>query len=169
MSLGGPTYWAAVKLRRMLSLSATFQAAVGFTGDAASTLQRIGFKQLAGTEPRPYGIISSGEKLQYKQIAGGNQIVLNSSGSLFLYLAQDIDPENFDDDVAAEMNAVSFFGQVIDEIAALSAVDDTGSADGTSHLSIVSITMSTFAGNAEDTWKSMGRFLFAGFDVEWDS
>jgi hypothetical protein len=167
MALGGPIYLAAVKLRRMLSLSPTFQAAIG-AADAPTALLRTAFKELSGTEPRPYGVVSSGEKLIYKQIAAGNQVVLQAQGSLFLYLARDVDPQDYDDDVQAELQAISFFGQVIDDIALLSAADDPDSADGTSHLSITNISLTNFGGNPEETWASLGRYLAAGFDVDWE-
>lgn len=168
MSLGGATYLAAVKLQRMVSLSATFQAAVGYPGDATSSLTKIGLRALDGAIPRPYAVICGGEKLSYKPIAFGDQVHLRASGGLFLYLARDVDPEDYQDDIQAEFKGLSFFDQVIDEVAQLSAQDDTGSADGTSHLNIVDIERSVFSNNPQGEWQSCGRFQFCGFDISWE-
>jgi hypothetical protein len=168
MSLGGPLYLAAVKLQRMVALSANWQAAIG-TADVPTATAAVHLKDVTADVPRPHAIVSPGEKLIYKPIAGGNQIVLSADGSLFLYLAIDVDAVNLADDLQAEYAAISFFGQVCDDVAALSAADDPGSADGTSHLAIVGIAMRGFYSNPEEEWQSLGRFFFAGFDVEWSS
>lgn len=166
MSLGGPTYLAAIKLQRMVSLSANFQAAVG-AADAAHALTSIGMKQAQADKPRPYGIVSAGERLNYKFIAGGTQIQLAVAGSVFLYLACDVDPQYVEDDIQAEFAALSFFHQVIDDVASLSGLDDSGSADGTSHLNIMTIDQIVFGSNPQEEWQSLGRFYFAGFDCGW--
>lgn len=166
-----PTALAASKLRRMVSLSpswlAGLAAALGAAPTADQAIKAVHFKDVIGVVPRPHAIISPSEQFRYKQIAGGDQNVLNSGGSVALYLAADVSPINYEDQLAAEWEALNLFDGIVDDVALLSGSDDPGSADGTSHLSIIAIQRTVFSGSPEETWQSLGRYYFAMYEFEW--
>ena len=164
MQLAGSFALPAEKLRRMIAASPTFQAATRTTNpDDAEAL--VFMKSAIGDTPRPYAVISPGQKHSFSQIAG--DAFLRASGGLFLYLTMDTNGENFDDAIAAEFAAASFFGSVIDDVMALSRADDPSSPFDESHLSIVNADLGDFSANPEDDWQSLGRFHYAAYLIEW--
>lgn len=148
----------------MVASSPTFQAATGTT-NFDDTEALVFMKSAIGDTPRPYAVVSPGQKHSYSQIAGDS--FLRASGGLFLYLTMDTNGENFDDAIAAEFAAASFFGSVVDDIANLSRADDPSSPYNESHLSIVGIELGDFSANPEDDWQSLGRFHYAAYMIEW--
>lgn len=157
---------AAQKLQRMVASSPTWQAAIAAANlDIAQA--NVFLKNVIGQAPRPFAIVSPGQQHGYKLIAGGFQNVLRPSGSLFLYLAQDTSPAGQQDIVQAEFEAANFFGQVIDDLAALAGADDPSSPDGSSHLALVSIDLETFSAVPEEQWPTLGQWYYAGYSVGW--
>lgn len=167
VNLAGSFALPAYKLRRMVALSPTFAAAVAEIQPPAAPLDKVLLRDCVATDARPYAVLSSGQSHNYKLIAGGGQNVLRPDGSLGLYLAKDTPDEFKADPVTAEFDASSFFGLVIDEIAARAGADDPEAADGTSHLPITSISLQHFDESPEEYWNSFGRFWFAVYLVEW--
>lgn len=157
---------AAQKLRRMVSLSATFQSATGTLTDtdaAAFVLEKLAGAQTV----RPYAVVSFDEHYGHKLIAGGVQNQLRPFGSLLLYLTRDTDVNYYDDAISAGNTAMNFFGGVLDDVVALAAADDPGSADGTSHLAVTNTEMIDFNETAPETWNSLGRWFYGVFRVDW--
>ena len=154
---------AADKLARMVALSETFDGGRGYQAAAA----RVYRKNAVGTELRPLAVISPGEKHDLELVSGGAQNFLRPSGSLFLYLARDTPLEFHNDCVRAEDDAANWFGEVIEQVADLSARDDPESSDGTSHLAIVRISRVIFDEVDDQHWDALGRFYFAGYSVDW--
>jgi len=163
LPLTGTFALPAAKLRRMTSLAPTFQRACG--GAVAEVLPRVFLRNVLGVEQRPYACVSLGQSHGHRLIAGGDRNYLRPFGSLFLYLTIDVPIELQGDSIQAELFAGSFFGQVIDEISELSAADDP--AEDESHLPIINIDLVSFAETAQEHWKSLGRFWYAGYHLEW--
>ena len=163
----------AAKLRRMVSLSATFQSARGVDGgtdeeNAAAALEFVFLKSLVGNQPsRPFAVVSMGESFDWAVVSGGDANHLRPSGSLFLFLTVDTDPQFLEDRVSAEWTAWDFFSGVIEDIAVLANADDPGSEFEESHLSIVGISLVGWGENDRDEWKSQGRFYEAGILIRW--
>lgn len=149
---------SAAKLRRMLAESPTWQTACGASGEAEA-LESIYLRYALGSAARPLAIISPGGTHQYNLIAGGAQNFLRPSGSVYLYMAVDSIEPYRDDPVEAEFYAANLFGQVIDDIAGLAGVDD--------RLSITGMALMDFDETPEEDWKSLGRFWFAAYTIDW--
>ena len=150
-------------------MSPTWRQAIGAL-DLDQAEAAVYLKDVRQEVPRPHAIVSvGGNPLAYKLLGGGAENSLNNNGSVALYLAKDVPPEFFADDVGAEIDFASFCGSVLDDVANLSAADDPVSFDGTSHLSIISITTAEFSGNPEANWNSQGRFFFGVFELNWDN
>ncbi|MBK8916467.1 MAG: hypothetical protein IPM64_18020 [Phycisphaerales bacterium] len=159
---------AAEKLRQMVAASATFQTATG-TSTRTAALTRVHARNVLGTPNRPVAIVSMGDSLHFRLIGGGAQNYLRPSGSLFLFLAIDTPPEHFQDQVSAEWHAWNFLSGVLEDVADLSAADDTSSpfTPAESHLSITDIEVVNWGGTREEDWESLGRFYHAAVRVQW--
>lgn len=156
---------AAAKLARMVALSATFQAETG--GTAASAARRVFRRAVSDPQPRPLAIVSHGENHSGRLVAGGAQNWLRESASLYLDLARDVPVEHQSDELAAEEDAVNWFGNVITDVHALANQDDADSVDGTSHLAIVRFDRLGFAQTDQQDWHSLGRYYFARYELFW--
>ena len=112
-SLATPPYL----LRRMVALSPTFQLACE-TSDFYDALARTFWKDADGNEPRPCATVNV-ESMGYRLIAGGGQNHLRPYGTLFLWLAQDVLEEHYNDDNASMLRFANFAGGVLDDVMAL--------------------------------------------------
>jgi hypothetical protein len=162
-SLALPAY----KLRRMVSLSPTWIAACDGTDKPVDAPDRVWLRDVIGEVARPYAVVSIGAVHGYTLAFGGEQNWLRPNGQLFVFLTVDTPQEYYSDRVSAEYHAASLFGGVIDDVAALSAVDDPASEDGSSHLMITNIQLQQFGENPEENWQSLGRFFYAGYSFDW--
>lgn len=152
-----PIAEAADALRRMIALSATFQAAGGSLDDVYYTEQ-------AFATPRPWAIVTPGEQMAWRLDSGGAQNYFRPAGSMFVLLAIDTPADYFSDQVAAEHFAGNYFGGVLDDVAAVAAADDP---DGNPLLAITAIDLVWMAENDEREHADAGRFYLAGFNVQW--
>jgi len=151
-------------LRRMVAMSPTFQAAVGAStwGEA---LEKVFLKDAEGDEALPVACVFTQDQswaLQY----GGSQNHLRPKGQLFLYLAQDVREQDYDDVNAAAIRFGNFL-KTVDEVAGMSGQDQT--SDTTfpdSHLSILNISLIATAETPRDMWPEY-RFYWAAYAVDW--
>ena len=157
----------ALKLRRMVALSPTWKQAIAGLPSKPEAPDRVWLKNALGIEPRPLAVVSLGDEHSHYLIAGGDHNHLRPRGSLVLYLSIDTPPEFYEDAVSAEFFAGSFFGQVIDDVVAISAADDPDSEDGTSHLSIVGTRLQDFDETAYQDANSLSRFYWAAYAIAW--
>lgn len=151
-------------LRRMGSLSATFQAAIG-GNTAALALTRIFLKEADGKEPRPCMVIST-DGGAWQQVAGGSQNQLRPSGVLFVWLAMDLDIGLSPSDAMLEY--ANFHGGVGDDLAALSGQDQT--ADSTvpeSHLAITRMHDIPPSEAPKEFWPAGKRFMWSAWIIQW--
>lgn len=160
---------ALVKLRRMVSLSGTFQAALGLTGTsaekAAKALDHIFLKSAIGDDvTRPYAVVSAGEQFQWRSIASFS---LWPSGSIGLYLTVDSNSAYQGDQASRDLDAFNFISGVEEDVADLADADDTGSAFGESHLNIRNMSIIGWGENPREEWETDGQFYEAGITVEW--
>lgn len=162
----GPVSLPPYKLRRMVALSPTFQAACT-TANYATAWRNTYFKEAAGTELRPCAVVNH-EDLSYRLIAGGSQNHLRAQGTMFLWLARNVAPADLNDPAEALNHFADFFGAVMDEVAALAGVDQT--ADATvpdSHLTITGIQGLLIAMNDQSEWATLGQFCWGAAAVSW--
>jgi hypothetical protein len=163
----------AAKLRRMVSLSASFQSEIstvhGVPATPAGVLPWIFMRRVVSTTPRPYACITIGDQHRYSLVAGGDQNYLRAAGGLYLFLAIPTNPLYFTDPVQAELDACNWFGEVVDEIVEIAAQDDTSSSDGTGHLAIVRVDLiiPTLGENPEEEWQDVGRFFSGLWSLHW--
>lgn len=151
-------------LRRMGSLSATFQA-VTESASAAEALTHIFLKEAEGTEPRPCMVIST-DGGRFHQIAGGDQNQLRPSGVLFVWLGLDVPVDLSQSDAALMM--ANFHGGVGDDIAALSGVDQTAdSVVPDSHLAITSMHDIPPSEAPRQFWNPGTRLMWSAWLVQW--
>ncbi len=148
----------AAKLRTMVSESSTFQTE-GNHADATEALDKIFLRDAIETERRPMANIRIGQQFSYSMVSGGSQSFLRPSGELFLYLNREISVDHFNDQLSAEIDAANYFGQVIDDVVALSGKDV--------HLPIIGTQLMTFEPTDEDEWPTLGRFYYHVTAVQW--
>jgi hypothetical protein len=122
-----------------------------------------------GSPNRPLAIVSMGDQFSYQLIAGGEQNYFRPTGSLFLYLARDTNPDYYEDRVSAEFDAWNFFGSVLTDVIDLAAADDADSPfdPEESHLSIVDMDVQAWGETDKKNWESLGRFFWAAARVVW--
>lgn len=157
----------ALKLRRMVELSQSWQDAIRGMEKPTESPNRVFLRDAFGEYARPIAVISPGTIHSYQLSSGGDQNYFRQNGQLALFLAVDTPQEYYEDRPAAEFHATSIFGSVIDDIASIAGADDTASEDGTSHLSITSIQLQSWGENPEENWKSLGRFFYCLYTVDW--
>ena len=160
------------KLRRMVALSAAFQAALGISGGtaeqrAALAAERVFLKSHVPDREQPFAVVSMGDSLDYQLVAGGDMNHLRPSGSVFLYLRRMTSPLYLEDRVSAEIDAWDFFSGVIEDVAAIAGADDANSEFGESHLSIIQMGLVGWGENPQEEWASSGRYYEAGILVNW--
>lgn len=166
-TISGSLALPALKLRRMVELSPTWQQAIDGTDRPVDAPYRVWLRDVVGEVARPFAVVSIGGVHAYTLQYGGDQNYLRPSGQLFLFLTIDSPPEYNDDRVSAEFYASSILGSVIDDVVSLSAADDPGSEDGTSHLMITAARLEQFGENPEEHWQSLGRFFYMGYTFDW--
>jgi len=153
------------KLRRMVSLSKTFQDATGTT-NAVDAEKRVFLKDVSqGQQPRPYCMLQPGDNHGAGLLSGGAQNFLVPRGTSMLYLTLDPNPLYQADPMSEELEACNFFGSVHDDVICMSGADDPGRAE--SHLGITRTQLVAFAQVPEDLWQTLGRFYFATYAVDW--
>ena len=161
-SLATPPYL----LRRMVALSPTFQLACE-TSDFYDALARTFWKDADGNEPRPCATVNV-ESMGYRLIAGGGQNHLRPYGTLFLWLAQDVLEEHYNDDNASMLRFANFAGGVLDDVMALAGADQTADTlVPESHLAITNPQGLMMAMNPEEEWATIPKFWWAGFAISW--
>lgn len=166
-SISGSLCVPAHKLRRMVELSPAWQDAIRETDRPPDAPNRVWLRDVIGTVARPFAVVSVGAVHQLLLQFGGGRNYLRPNGQLFLFMTVDTSPLFYEDRVAAEFEAASLFGRVVDDVAELSAADDTESEDMTSHLAITSIELQQFGEVPEENWQSLGRWFFCGYTVNW--
>lgn len=158
---------------RMVSLSATFQAARGAVGAdseerAARVLGAVHLKSSVGEiVDRPLAIITVGDLFDWSVVSGGAQYNMRPSGQLYLFLTQWTNPKYYEDRVSAEIDATNFFFGVQEDIISLSCVDDPNSQFGESHIPITAMPSLGYGEVPEVEWPTIGRYYDCGFTVEW--
>lgn len=154
----------AEKLRKMVALSDTFRMLTD-TSSLAQALERVFLRESRDTDVRPFAVITTGEQHSYRLIGGGEQNWLRPSGSLLMFVEMDT-PVAYQNDVTqADLWASTLFGRIADDVAALAGQDDrTGE---TSHLSITGMQLVEFMETPEEHWKSLGRYFYAVYSVQW--
>lgn len=151
-------------LRRMVALSATFQAATG-AANAAEALTHVFLKEAEGTELRPCAVIST-DGGAWHSVAGGQQNQLRSSGVLFMWLGLDVEVDlSLDDAVLTHAN---FHGGVADDIAALAGQDQTADAvvPG-SHLLITGMHDIPPSEAPKEYWTPGKRLMWSAWLIRW--
>lgn len=156
---------ATYKLRRMVAASSTFQGELGVsTQDEA--LPYVHIKDFDLEDERPVASILPTD-FRFGMVSGGGQLFLRPAGKLFLYLAVDADL-TLDGPVDQFLKAADFVGGVVGDVAALSEADQSSDSDvPSSELAITEINMIGMGETPEEDWRSLGRFWFAAYDVDW--
>lgn len=159
-----PNGLAMTKLRRMVSMSSAFQTRTGL--GETECLERVHFHAAADTATMPFAVIVP-QPCGYRTFSVGSQNHLRPFGTLLLWIECEPHPE-FDQLADQRHEAVDFFDAVLAEVAALSAVDDPASEDGTSHLAINDVTPNGFAMETpEHTQASTGVLFWATYSIDW--
>lgn len=162
----GPIALPPYLLRRMVALSPTFQTGCE-TADFYDALARTFWKDADGSEQRPCATINH-DSLSYRLIAGGMQNQLRAQGALFLWIGQDVLEEHFHDDNASMLRFTKFFGDVVDEVVALSGQDQTADTlVPNSHLAITGAHGLVISLNPQEEWATVGKFWWGGCVIEW--
>ena len=125
MTVTSPQGIAGEQLRRMLSLSNTFQGETG--GTAALSAQHVYFGSVPDLQnqttcPRPLAVIGFEDGI-FTVIAGGDQTHLRQRGMLRYWIVRNSDS---DDVSQAELNAMDFFSNTLTDIAALAGAEEQG-------------------------------------------
>ncbi|QDU82676.1 hypothetical protein Pla110_44370 [Polystyrenella longa] len=162
--LTGPFAIAVAKLRRMLSLSTTFQLARGVVNEQ-DALSFIHTRDYRMNPERPLGIVHPGSTFGYQKVSGGAQYQLQPHGVVELYLSIDVPAEYQNDEIQADLFAADYFSNIITDIAALSAAEDPES--DTSHLDITNADLSFYACTDKEDWPTIGQFYFAYILFQW--
>lgn len=153
-------------LRRMVSLSSTFQTLVGAT-TAAQAIEHIYCKDTDGTERRPCAVIMHG-RTGYSLTAGGMQNQLRPSGSVYLWLFVDRDEDDIDNNADGILRFGNVAGGVTDDVVNLAGVDQTTDTTVTgSHLQITSVSSVDIGETHPELRDSMGWFWWAEIVFEW--
>lgn len=153
-------------LRRMVSLSTTFQTATG-AASATLALNHIYLHEATGDETRPCAVVN-GDDTSYELSAGGDQNQLRAKGSLFLWLAQDTLSEHYEDNASAVLRFANYAGGVADDVIAIAGQDQTADATITgSHLSITGMQMLAMSEIPREMWPEVGRFWWCAWQVTW--
>ncbi len=142
-----PLLQAVRKLRRMVALSAAFQARSGLSYDDIHD-QRVWTEYVPGQDEliretqnpaavapvMPFATIwpiSFGSH----DVAGGSQVAMLPDGILHLYIA--VQPlDTILDWNERREEAIGFLDQVVQDVAAVSGANDAGTTDGAGHLTI---------------------------------
>ena len=163
----GPVSLPIYLLRRMISLSPTFQALVG-ASTAAQALGHIYCKDVEGTERRPCVVLWP-DGGSFDLIAGGMQNQLRGRGQLWMWLAMDTHEDDFNDNTAAMFRFGNLHGNIGQEIADLSAADQTAdTAVPGSHLQITTMTDEGIAETDETEWEAgIGRYWAGVWRINW--
>lgn len=156
----------SLKLRRMVSLCDTFKNAYGSTALALERIYTSKGDPCTPDTPRPFALVSM-VSCGADFLAGGIQNELRTRGMLELQIQVGVPDEYLNDADEAEVYATNFLGQIHDELVALSGADDTGSADGTSHLAITSLECVEAFEIPRELWVQYGRFWLGIWRVEW--
>lgn len=161
LNVSGSLALAEYLLYRMVIASPTFLAKFGNVVNTAAA--HVVFNDISLEEARPVAVINTPAHV-HDLAAGGSRNHLRPSGELTLYLAIDADG----DGQQAELDAKTFFGGVVDDIAALSGMDQTADTTVTcSHLPIKSITQDGFTRIPLNDRGSFGDFYFAIYRLAW--
>lgn len=124
------------KLRRMVALSSTLQTRCELS--YAELYQRCFYRDCDNEEQRPLYVIdlmSGADTLL--AVGPGNEMIPKGSLILLVELFPRADLNQSD----ARLESIEIFSKVRTDISSLSAVDDPGSDDGTSHLCILESTL----------------------------
>ena len=158
---------ALVKLRKMVASSAEFKTQTG-SGTVDEALQHVYLRDVTGEDqPRPLAVVSVGDDFRYGQSGGGSFNYLRPAGQLGLFMLRNTPTQYYEDQNAGEIDAWNFFGNVLMQIAALSAADDATSEFGESHLSITDMQVTQWGENDRELWPTLGRFYFCVLAVSW--
>lgn len=157
---------AIYKLRRMIGKSAAWQNQSGFA-NAEQARKAVRIKDFDFEDNRPNACISETD-FGWQTIAGGGQLFLRPSGSLFLYLAVDTPKQYAHDEQESFLFVSDFFGNVIEDIADVSELDQTTDTDvSDSELNIHTITLIGIEETPRENWNAVGRFWHTGYQLEW--
>lgn len=166
MPATSPQGIAGEKLKRMFSLSTTFQFEAG--GSPAVAESHIYFGTVPDLQnqsayPRPLIVLGFEDGI-FHLIGGGDQNQLRQGGLLRYWIIRNT---AIADPSAAELDAIEFFSNVLTQVSEMSNADDTGSPFGESHLSIVRIDNDDFGLCPEDLWTTLGKFYGISGVVIW--
>lgn len=151
-------------LRRMVSLSPTFQSRAEASGRtleerALSSLHRIHYENIPAANARwPLAIVGFGDTYICERTAVGEANFLSDSGTLSLSL-EDLTPASYAEDCGlAMLDFTNWVGGVLEDILALSGVED--------HLSITRIEV----GRPQRSYPEKGRdldFHYVDIKIHW--
>lgn len=159
----GPDGIAVKKLRTMVSQSAAFQARSALGESALYDLCCLTINETLDNKPPPFYVIIVAESAQ-NWYAGGGQNFLLPAGRLGLLLeCEPASGQTTNNDKRHE--SYDFFGNVMNEIAALAAADDPGEAS--SHLDIRNMRIADFWETPPLTQGSSGVSYGCLISVDW--
>lgn len=157
---------ALAQLRRMVALSAAFQAGVG----AVDTADAVNFAPIG---QQPYTNLPDGGAIIYladgpvmwEMQAGGQQLWLHPVGviicQLILKQTDELEPEE------RYLHGIDFVGNVADDVKALSGAEDTDSEFAENHLDITRLAVE-YAGQADPRHDaSRGKLFLAKLFIDW--
>ncbi len=159
------TGMALEKLRRMVSLSSTFQTELG-VGSAAAALPFIFTQDKFRGKARPLAVVFIESDFQATKVADGAANFLLPKGGVQLYLARDTPTQFWDDEIQGEIDAEDYMSNVHFDIMQLAGADDLGSADAFGHLNINGSTRELFTETDQKVWNSEGHFYYAVYKFE---
>lgn len=161
---------ACDKLARMVALSTTFQAATQ-TANYAQARKKVYRKNVVGIAKPPFAIVSQGSRHEQTMNAGGDRNYFVHGGQLALSMYIETPREYWSDNILAETWADNFFTRTITDVAELANADDPVEADrvvaNEGHLDIRHTDRTTFDETEKEKWKTIGRFWFAFYSVDW--
>lgn len=153
-------------LRRMVSVSSTFQTAVG-VATSTLALDHIYLHEALSPSARPCAVINE-LGTSFQLIAGGGQNQLRPRGDLFLWLARDTPANYYDDPDNALLDYMNFAGGVIDDIVNISGADQTAdSSVPESQLAITAVSLEDASETPREVWKGPGRFWWSAWRITW--
>ena len=87
-------------------------------------------------------------------IGSGSHHILRPTGSINVYFERDTNLEADD----AYLDAIDWFGQVLDDVNDLAGRDDVSGEFNLTHLPLLSLQLNGVVENTPQTWHSLGRF-----------
>lgn len=161
-----PPAIAIAQLRRMVSLSATFQAGMAVASATLALPFILMGRQAYANLPSGGGLIYLAETpADFPLSSGGDQLHLTVTGKLILQLIYPL--SSSDSATDRYLKGVDFVANVATDVKALSGAEDTGTAFGQNHLDITHISAEYMAPGNVQYDASRGLLFLAKLHVDW--